>query len=238
MHGGDSKPGSGGDSASPIGGIAGWYSKPGVAGEFAKYQIPGTDQYRRRSPERRAVEKIVGALPAGSSILDAPCGTGRYSCLLSRFAFSCSADVSLEMLGIAAAVPVAGGSLCAADNYRLPFADRAFDASICMRFLHHVPDRVLRRKCIAELARVTKSTIVCTYFESRSLKHLARKARAGLRGRTSMRFACRFGEIEADFGCAGFRVDSIVSPVPLLGENRILLCSRKPSASPIDSSRK
>jgi ubiquinone/menaquinone biosynthesis C-methylase UbiE len=134
------------------------------------------------------------------------------------------------MLRIAAAAPGAGKALCSADNYRLPFADLAFDATFCVRFLHHVPDPESRRRCIAEIARVTRSVLVCTYFESRSLKHLARMARAGLRRRPSLRFACRFGEIRADIDSAGFRVDRIVSPVPVLGENRILVCSRKPSA--------
>jgi len=203
--------------------ISAWYDRDGVAERFERYQEPGTDQYRHRRFERRVVERLLSAMPPGLTVLDFPCGTGRYAGLADRFAFSTGSDISFAMLDRARN---AYQALCQADAFRLPFRDRAFGLTLCMRFLHHVPDQAQRRRCLAELGRVTGETLVLSYFERRSLKHLARRFRAWRRGRPTCRFATTLQILRPELAEAGFTVEKAYSPLGLLSENRVLLCRK------------
>src|SRR5687768_13594618 len=80
---------------------------------------------------RREVAAMIDltALPAGSSILDVPCGWGRHTRLLRDAGFVVyGADLSPALLRHAR-----GGlhdpPFCAADIRQLPFATASFDAS-------------------------------------------------------------------------------------------------------------
>ncbi len=206
--------------------IAEWYARPEVAERYAGYQTSGTGQYRHRSRERRIIERLIASLPAESAVLDAPCGTGRYSTLLAGFRFSCMLDRSFEMIRRAASAAPGKPAPCTADLFRLPFRDGALDAVLCLRFLHHLPDSGSRRACLSEIARVTREAFICTYFEKRSAKHLLRMARAALRGRPTLRFACTKAEFESDLAAAGFVIERVLSPYPFLSENRIIVCGK------------
>jgi SAM-dependent methyltransferase len=86
--------------------------------------------------EARSRAEVAGmcellALPVDARILDAPCGWGRHTNLLTQAGLRVlGADISVDLLRrAAAAMPPSGGpAWVAADIRRLPFADGAFDA--------------------------------------------------------------------------------------------------------------
>lgn len=160
------------------------YSDPRVAAAYDR-RWSGWLGRARNARKALAIQKTLGILSWPGSVLDAPCGNGRFSALLSGSERSyVGADLALPMLADARA----RHGTCryvAADLTRLPFADRSFDAAFCIRFLHLVRAREMRIAVLRELARVSALGIVVDYRHSRTLRVLGRRLRhrIGLRDR-------------------------------------------------------
>jgi SAM-dependent methyltransferase len=98
------------------------------------------------------VKEIVDAVPAGVAV-DAACGTGRFSALLTaRGHRVIGVDSSPDMLARARA-NVPGGDFRCGDLGELPVADASADLVTCGLALTHVPDL---RPAFAEFARVLR----------------------------------------------------------------------------------
>ena len=103
--------------------------------------------------------RALGDLPAGSSVLDVPCGGGVALRGLApgRGLRYVAADISPDMLGRtrrrAARLGLADVSAVQADIARLPFADGEFDVCVSFNGLHCVPDPA---GAVRELARCLK----------------------------------------------------------------------------------
>jgi SAM-dependent methyltransferase len=119
--------------------------------------------YDRRAADlvyAAAVDAAVRALAArpGDCVLDAGCGTGlplrQYLCPGLR---AVALDLSAATLGrLRAALGSPAVEYVRGDVTRLPFAAGAFDRSLCANTVQHLPTAALRRRCVAELARVTR----------------------------------------------------------------------------------
>ena len=100
--------------------------------------------------EQPAVEAILQTLPPGH-VLDAGCGTGRYTRILRSLGHHVvAADLSPEMLR---QLPGRVGDRVVAQLQALPFPDRSFDLVVCSLVLTHEPDLL---GPVSELARVTR----------------------------------------------------------------------------------
>jgi len=134
----------------------------------------------------RLLSGIARALPAGSVVLDVPCGTGRIDrCLLRRSLRVIAADISPAMLTVARRklLPEPTGlEFLRADANRLPLRSRSVHAVLCIRFLH-LMDRAERRVALAEMARVANRLVVVEYRNVDPLaKAVKRAIAAWLRG--------------------------------------------------------
>jgi ubiquinone/menaquinone biosynthesis C-methylase UbiE len=94
------------------------------------------------------------AARAGEHVLDAACGTGRYTVALHEAGVEVTGcDFSPEMLAIARAklpnVELIGADL----NQPLPFSEASFDAVLCAQALKHLPEL---HTPIREFARVLR----------------------------------------------------------------------------------
>jgi SAM-dependent methyltransferase len=98
------------------------------------------------------VKEIVDAIPVGVAV-DAACGTGRFSALLTECGHQViGVDSSPEMLARARA-RVPSGEFRSGDLRRLPIADTTAGLVVCALALTHVPDL---RPVFAEFARVLR----------------------------------------------------------------------------------
>ena len=122
----------------------------GYAAWAESYDAPGNVTV---ALEEETVHALLAELPAGSSVLDAGCGTGRHTAFLAGNGHDVvGIDSSPEMLAIAAAkVPAARFEL--ADLERIPLPDRSMDAAVCGLVLSHARDI---RPGVTELARVLR----------------------------------------------------------------------------------
>jgi len=121
--------------------------------------------YRRDRSQQlfneRLLARILGqlALPIGSSVLDAGCGTGEHTLRLAGFGFRCvGVDLSRSVLEKAKERAQAEGltgrvSFLCNDLAELPFADASFDAVHCRGVVMHMP---YWERGIAELCRVLR----------------------------------------------------------------------------------
>lgn len=111
------------------------------------------------------------------SVLDLPCGTGRFTTRLHGLApLVCSADLAPAMLAEARAKHPDARYL-AADAARLPFRNDTFDAVLCIRFLHLVRDPELRIRFLREFARVARLGVIVDYRHGRTLRIWGRRLR-------------------------------------------------------------
>lgn len=123
--------------------------------EIARRQTPGAD--RKWRSEEQTLRSVLERLPAGGSVLDAPCGTGRFASLFDECGlWSVSLDISPDMLSVYRAVSRTSTRLVQADLEHLPLANNSVDYVVSMRLLNLVPLPVART-ILAEFARVCRS---------------------------------------------------------------------------------
>jgi ubiquinone/menaquinone biosynthesis C-methylase UbiE len=122
----------------------------GYAAWAASYDAPGNITV---ALEQEIVHALLAELPAGSSVLDAGCGTGRHTTfLVDKGHDVVGIDSSPEMLALAAAkVPTVRFEL--AELERIPLLDDSVDAAVCGLVLSHARDI---RPAVAEIARVLR----------------------------------------------------------------------------------
>lgn len=137
-----------------------------------------------------ATIRALGALPAGTAVLDVPCGGGVALRGLRRDQHIryVAADISPTMLGRTRAQARRLGldvEVTSADINRLPFADNEFDVCVSFNGLHCMPDPALAvrelARCLKPSGRLIGDTIVRAAGRRQDLA-IAAFRRAGLFG--------------------------------------------------------
>jgi SAM-dependent methyltransferase len=144
--------------------------------EYERRRYRSIDQRLMSHLEWRTVARLLDrAGVGGATILDVPCGYGRFTGRLAeRGGLPLVADVSVHMVartrrGLSPAVPGA-----AVDVLALPFADASVDGALVMRLLHHLPDSE-RRQALGEVARVIRKWAVFSAYTVAPLHRLMRR---------------------------------------------------------------
>lgn len=150
--------------------------------------------------QRVVAELLAQASVENSTVLDLPCGHGRFAPLLSAHAkHLIQGDLAASMLERRAqpSAWAVQGSLLA-----LPFRANAVDLAFCFRVLHHFPEAKLRARAISELGRVSCRWVLTSYYDAGSFPVW----RDRLRGRKRKLTSCSHAEFENEAAAAGLRV--------------------------------
>jgi Methyltransferase domain len=151
-------------------------------GPRAKNYDPDRERGPKWSREQQIVEGILAAMPAGSSVIDVPVGTGRFLGAYSRQQMSVTGvDVSPDMLREARTEMHQHGMLVdlrQADIRALPVGNRSFDLAVCIRFLNWIDINGVGL-ALAELARVSRGEIIVGLRHFTPLRELRGLARFG-----------------------------------------------------------
>lgn len=134
------------------------------------------------------------------TVLDLPCGHGRFAPLLSAHAkYLIQGDLAASMLERRAqpSAWAVQGSLLA-----LPFRANSVDLAFCFRVLHHFPEAALRARAISELGRVSRRWVLTSYYDAGSFPVW----RDRLRGRKRKLTSCSHAAFENEAAAAGLRV--------------------------------
>ena len=146
----------------------------------------GIDQQIVNKRETKILEKILVSLSDRSvSILDVPCGYGRFSELLLRKSLNLtSADISLPMVMAARKYSVASSSnhhFLVGDIRNLPLKDNTFDYVITIRLLQHMLNSSIRRQVLRELHRVAKKMVILSFYRYNFLHSIERWIRCQIK---------------------------------------------------------
>jgi len=146
----------------------------------------GIDQQIVNKRETKILEKILGPLSDKSvSILDVPCGYGRFSELLLRKSITLtSADISLPMVMAARKYSAPSSSnhhFLVGDIRNLPLKDNTFDYVITIRLLQHMLNSSIRHQVLRELHRVAKKTVVLSFYRYNFFHNIERWIRCQIK---------------------------------------------------------
>ncbi len=132
-------------------------------------------RYKRAPIEDRILTGWLNQLKRGASVLDCPCGTGRFTSLITGQGFHYTgADISVAMMEEAKKTVADPSTIqfVEADAEKLPFPDNSFDCVVVWRFLKHIADPAVRLKILAEAARVSRDKVLISFYNPVSFTFL------------------------------------------------------------------
>lgn len=122
----------------------------------------GREDSEKWKAEYEAVKEGLNGL--SGSLLDAPCGTGRFFPIYREMGFRVlGLDISEDMLHQARVKDDQAQIGVANLGERLPISDKVADVTVCSQFLKFLTEPELAA-VIRELGRVTKTRIMCSLF--------------------------------------------------------------------------
>lgn len=172
--------------------------------------------------EHRMLAKALRMAGDPASVLDLPCGTGRFWALLARRADRrlLAADYSQSMID--AACRYRGPQLVArfecfqTSAFDIKQADNAVENIVCMRLLHHIGDSADRRRILDQFHRVASRSVIFSCWVGCNLQAKRRKKLEALRGKRAYqnRFVFESATIETEIRAAGFNIIGHVDMLP------------------------
>ena len=175
--------------------------------------------------EQSLARKALNYAGKSQTVLDLPCGTGRFWPLLTekKDRHIIAADSSLDMLKVAIEhCPEKMRSqieLLHTSAYNINLADNYVDTIFCLRLLHHIGDKDKRRRILEELYRVTRKNVLLSLWVDGNFKAHRRRNRDLARDETNPaqhrnRFLFKREYIEQEFYRTGFTIATYYDLLP------------------------
>jgi ubiquinone/menaquinone biosynthesis C-methylase UbiE len=204
-----------------------FYQSSEVAADYDEHRFRTPKRQRRNARKWAAIQKALALTTGVKTIVDLPCGTGRFTGHLARAGYQViGSDISMEMMQQAAKLPSVQHANIAgyvrADAEALPFAAKSVDALVSIRFLFHV-DPDTRRRMLREYGRVSRRWIIADYRHKYSVRYGVWKlSRAlGLTRRPFERVSVK--SMTSEFEDAGLRVVKIIPVRRWLSDKWVVL---------------
>jgi len=213
-----------------------FYRSAQVAEDYDFHRFSSPERQKRNVRKWAAIRKALSLTQGVRTILDLPCGTGRFTGALAREGYEVvGSDISLEMLQKAAQVDVGtkpDGTPALVRGYlqanaeHLPLRDDSLDCVVCIRFMMHV-DPQTRVRMLKEFRRVSRRWAVVDYRHKYTFRYVLSHTfgKLGL-GRTPLSRVSR-ADLEQEFRDAGFAIREVVRvSAPLLSDKWVVLAER------------
>lgn len=174
---------------------------------------------RRDRREKARILDCLRAIPAGSKVLDLPCGTARMTKLLVERGYRVTgADVSEAMRSRAIESYAAYRQERNTNAPHVQFEVRdvlatnfdtdEFDGICCIRLFHHFAEADVRRRALCELRRICRGPIVVTFLNAFALDRVAYWLKARVKRRGPLHQSpIALRTFAADIAAAGLRID-------------------------------
>ena len=138
---------------------------------------------RRRMRKLDAFEKsfavrLFKMVGTDSSIIDIPCGNGRFFDAFFAARELIAADYSDNMLAALRERigKVENVKMLQADIIQIPLPDECVDLAFCMRLFHHMKNDAVRSAALKELSRISRKYVAFSFYDKRCLRYLWRKS--------------------------------------------------------------
>src|SRR5262245_53648499 len=191
-----------------------FYRSAQVADDYDFHRFSTPERQKRNARKWAAIRKARSRTTGVRTILDLPCGTGRFTGALAREGFEVvGSDISLEMLHKAASIPdgrqQAIRGYVQANAEALPLRDASLDCVVCIRFMMHV-DPATRVRMLREFHRVSRRWVVVDYRHKYTFRYVLSHTFGKLGfGRTPLSRVSR-QDLEQEFRDAGFAIREVV----------------------------
>ena len=207
---------------------------------MATSSVQAYKQQRYRSLDQALVDwreqRILTAILTscqlqGGTLLDVPCGYGRFTALFARLGIKATgADAWYDMAHVARQEqgPPAHTRWLQADLAHLPFADSAFDCALSIRLLHHRFTQDERIQMVRELGRVARRYVVFSFYHHASLHAVTRHWR-GTKGRLTMLTAGQFRDLVR---ASGLQLRQQVALCPLVHAQTFAVLQKREGNQP------
>lgn len=191
-----------------------FYQSSEVAADYDEHRFRTPRRIRRNERKWAAIQKALASAGDIKSLVDLPCGTGRFTGHLARAGYQVvGSDISLEMMQQAAKLPSVRHAnihgYVRADAEALPFASKSVDCLVSIRFLFHV-DPQTRRRMLREFGRISRRWIIADYRHKYSFRYGVWKLTRllGLTRRPFERVSVK--SMKSEFEDAGLNVVKII----------------------------
>jgi SAM-dependent methyltransferase len=213
-----------------------FYRSSKVAEDYDFHRFSSPERQKRNARKWAAIRAALRDATGVRTILDLPCGTGRFTGALAREGFEIvGSDISLEMLRKAATLenqdpargqPPAIRGYVQANAEHLPLRNDSLDCVVSIRFMMHV-DPATRVRMLREFRRVSRRWVIVDYRHCYTFRYVLTHTfgKLGL-GRTPLSRVSR-KELEQEFTDAGFAIRNVIRvSTPLLSDKWIVLAER------------
>ena len=207
-----------------------FYQSSEVASDYDFHRFGSPERRRRNARKWKMIERALTHAGTIRTILDLPCGTGRFTGHLARAGYDVvGSDIAMEMMQVAAnqlaGTPRLHGYV-RADAERLPLADGTIDCVMSIRFLLHI-DPATRISIIREMARVSTRWLILDYRHKHSYRYMTLRLRRAL-GVPSARKLPQVSrtEMTSELAAAGVRVVKIFPIAPFFSDKWVVLCEK------------
>lgn len=213
-----------------------FYRSAQVAEDYDFHRFSTPERQKRNARKWAAIRKALSQAEGVRTILDLPCGTGRFTGALARDGHEViGSDISLEMLQKAASVrqaprddgsqPVIRGYV-QANAEKLPLRDDALDCVVSIRFMMHV-DPATRVRMLREFRRVSRRWVVVDYRHKYTFRYVLTHTFGKLGLGRSPLSRVSTAELHGEFRDAGLAIRDIVRvSTPLFSDKWIVLAER------------
>lgn len=163
--------------------------------------------------EEQMIREALKTAGDPMSVLDLPCGAGRFWPLLSEnkerriYAADNSphmidAAISLQPIEITQKIHTFQSSA-----FDIQVEDNAVDCVFCIRLLHHIGEHEHRLELLREFHRVTRDTVIVSLWVDGNFKAWRRRQSESTGSHTqNNRFLVSRSDIEAEFKASGFDI--------------------------------
>jgi SAM-dependent methyltransferase len=134
--------------------------------------------YRHYDTEQTLVGRWLRLCPPGATVLDLPCGTGRFSELTAQCGHRLlRGDLSYAMVGHARQLGPNGhvlGDVCC-DLAVPPLADASVDVVLVWRLFHHCRTRGDREIVLRQACRLARRYVILSFYNRASITYWSRR---------------------------------------------------------------
>lgn len=210
-----------------------FYRSDQVADDYDFHRFSTPERQKRNARKWAAIRRALAQATGVRTILDLPCGTGRFTGALAREGYEIiGSDISHEMLKKAATVTAQGAGegkpleirgYVQANAEKLPLRDDSLDCVVCIRFMMHV-DPETRVRMLREFARVSRRWVIVDYRHKYTFRYVLTHTfgKLGL-GRTPLSRVST-NELHEEFRQAGFAIRDVIRvSTPLLSDKWVVL---------------
>lgn len=204
-----------------------FYQSSEVAADYDEHRFRTPKRMRRNARKWAAIQKALAIAGDVKTVVDLPCGTGRFTGHLARAGYTVvGSDISIEMMQQAAKLESVKHEnikgYVRADAEAMPFHSKSTDCLMSIRFLFHV-DPDTRRRMLREFGRVSRRWVIADYRHKYSARYgIWKVSKAlGLTKRPFERVSVK--SMTSEFEDAGLRVAKIIHVRRWLSDKWVVL---------------